>query len=42
MFLSEIDLLLSAAGFSRHEVFGGFDRGPLTASSGSMVVVAVK
>jgi hypothetical protein len=36
-----MELLLRAAGFEAFEIFGGFDRRPLTQESDGMVVVAL-
>lgn len=40
VYKSEMALLLRAAGFRRWEIFGGFDRRPLTAETDAMVVLA--
>ena len=37
---SEMELLLRLSGFARWEIFGGFDRRPCSAASGSIVVTA--
>jgi SAM-dependent methyltransferase len=37
---AEMELLLRAAGFARFEVYGGFDRRPLTQETDAMVVLA--
>lgn len=37
---AEMELLLRAAGFTRHEIYGGFDRRPLTQETDAMVVLA--
>jgi SAM-dependent methyltransferase len=39
---SELELLVRAAGFRELEVFGGFDRSPVTSSSSQLVVLAAK
>jgi hypothetical protein len=35
-----MELLLRAAGFSRYEICGGFDRRPLTQETDAMIVLA--
>lgn len=37
---AEMELLLRAAGFERHEICGGFDRRPLTQETDQMIVMA--
>jgi hypothetical protein len=39
---AEMELLLHVAGFSRWQIFGGFDRRPLEKDTDEMVVVAWK
>jgi SAM-dependent methyltransferase len=37
---AEMDLLLRSAGYARHEIYGGFDRRPLTQETDQLVVLA--
>jgi hypothetical protein len=37
---SEMELLLRAAGFARYDLFGGFDRRPLTKETDQLVALA--
>ena len=37
---AEMELLLRSAGFARYELYGGFDRRPLTQETDAMVMLA--